>query len=326
MNAPTIAPPVSKAISAEGDDGLFRQSWYPVCLSSEVAQGTVIGRGFLDGRIAIFRGEDGVACVTSAYCPHVGADLSVGRVVGNRVQCAFHQWEYDVQGRCVKTGIGDPPPRNAVLFVFPSVERWGIIWAFNGERPLFELPDLGYSEDQMLIGTYKMAEPNHCDPWVFAANTPDMQHLKVVHKVKFAVDDPHELVQWDDYGLHYNVKADHQGGVKIDWIIGLRGTGFFWRTGTYGDFWCAAVSGFGIPSPGMLQVYGAYMVLKGPKGEENFGTARGITERTLGEDRDILNTIHYRHGTFTAGDRTLARYLSIVRNFPRAHPSAAFIR
>ncbi|VTU23812.1 Aminopyrrolnitrin oxygenase PrnD [Variovorax sp. PBL-H6] len=319
-------PPRALAIPKEGDDGLFRQSWYPLCLSSEVAKGQVLGCSFLDGKVVAFRGDDGVVHVTSAYCPHVGADLSVGKVVGNNLRCAFHHWEYNGEGVCEKTGIGDPPPRSACLFVFPSQEHWGIVWVFNGEEPLFDLPDMGHPEDTLEIWPYKFPRPFHSDPWVFAANTPDMQHLKAVHGVKFEHGDPHDLIEWDEWGLRYNVKAKHQGGVPIDWTLGLRGTGFFWRTGTYGDFWCAAVTGFGLPSPGMHQVFGAAMVLKGEHGKERLAKMRGITERTIGEDEQILDTIHYRQGTFTVADRTLARYLRIVRDFPRAHPSAAFIR
>ena len=321
-----LAAPLRKHIAAEGEDGLFRQSWYPLCLSSEVPAGQVLGCSFLDGKVVAFRGDDGAVHVTSAYCPHVGADLSVGRVVGNNLQCAFHHWEYNAQGQCEKTGIGDPPPALARLFVFPAQERWGIVWVFNGEAPLFDLPGMGYPEDQLLVWTYKYPTPFHSDPWVFAANTPDMQHLKAVHKVKFEHGDPHDLIEWDRWGLQYNVKAKHQGGVPIDWDLGLRGTGFFWRTGSYGEFWCAAVTGFGLPAPGMHQVFGAAMVLQGEGAEERLAKMRGITERTIGEDAQILDTIHYRHGLLTGADRTLARYLTIVREFPRAHPSAAFIR
>jgi phenylpropionate dioxygenase-like ring-hydroxylating dioxygenase large terminal subunit len=247
-------------------------------------------------------------------------------VVGNHVQCAFHHWEYDGNGQCVKTGIGDPAPRHARLFKFPTVERWGIIFAFNGAEPLFELPVFEYSEDQMLWGNYTLPEPLHCDPWVFAANTPDMQHLKVVHKVEFGTPDPHDLVEWDEFGLKYRVQAKHQGGVAIDWTLGLRGTSFFWRTGTYDGWWCAAVTGFGIPYPGVHTVFGAYIVLRGDGEEQRLNKMKEISERTIGEDKDLLNTIHYRAGFMTQADRSLSKYLSIVRDFPRAHPSGPFIR
>ena len=324
MKSPALPPRL--AIPAEGEDGLFRQSWYPLCLSSEVGPGQVLGCSFLDGKVVAFRGDDGIVHVASAYCPHVGADLSVGKVVGRHLQCAFHHWEYDASGACVKTGVGDPPPKNAGLFVFPAEEHWGIVWVFNGEEPLFPLPDMGYPEEELAVWTYKMPRPYHSDPWVFAANTPDMQHLKAVHKVRFEHGDPHDRIQWNEWGLNYDVQARHQGGVEIDWMLGLRGTGFFWRTGTYDGWWCAAVTGFGLPQPGWHHVYGAAMVRRDAQAEEHLRIARGITERTIGEDENILDTIHYRHGTLTAADRTLARYLRMVRDFPRAHPSAPYIR
>src|SRR5262249_34475647 len=101
---------------AEGENGLFTQSWFVVAFSAELAVGQVVGRDFLDGRIVIFRGANGKAQAISAYCPHVGADLQWGAVVGNNIRCAFHHFEYDQTGQCVKTGVGDPPPRAACLF------------------------------------------------------------------------------------------------------------------------------------------------------------------------------------------------------------------
>ena len=328
MDAIEKEPPVARwqPVMAEGEGGLFTQSWFPVALTTEVAQGRVVGRDFLDGRIVIFRDQAGKAHVMSAYCPHVGADLSVGQVVGDRIQCAFHHWEYDVNGKCVKTGIGDPPPKRACLFVFPSRERYGIIWAFNGENPLFELPDLPYPEEDLLMSSYKAAERLNCDPWVFAANTPDMQHLKVVHKVKFDVEDPHDLVNWHERGLEFSYSGVHQGGVPMNNTAGILGTSVFYRWGRYGDFWRAGVVGFGLPRPGQHEVYACQAVLRGPGAEEHLAETIRVSRRTIMEDKDILNTIHYRQGVMTRGDTSLSRFLKYVREYPRAHPSAGFIR
>ena len=124
--------PVSREFWREGDDGLFSQSWYPICLSSEAKQGEVIGRSFLDGEVIVFRGPDGRAHVFGAFCVHMGANLKEGDVVDNCIRCPYHHWQYDHTGACVKTGAGDPPPPSARLFEYPSQERWGLIFAFNG--------------------------------------------------------------------------------------------------------------------------------------------------------------------------------------------------
>src|SRR5262245_41163179 len=117
------SPRNASHIPAEGENGLFSQSWFPLCKSQDVQPGQVIGRNFLDGRVVVLRGADGRARVLSAYCPHLGADLATGSVIGENLRCAFHHWEYDGSGRCVRTGIGDPPPPGARLFEFPVLER-----------------------------------------------------------------------------------------------------------------------------------------------------------------------------------------------------------
>lgn len=329
-----VAPPVSKRarpqaprtqpIPAEGEGG-FSQSWFPVALSSDLAAGQVLGVPFLDGKIVVFRKEGGVAQAMSAYCPHAGADLSMGKVVGNHVQCAFHHWEYDGDGVCVKTGVGDPPPKSACLFVFPTTERFGIVWVFNGEEPRFDLPGLPYPDSELVTASYRMGEPLRCDPWVFAANTPDMQHLKVVHKIHFDDDDPHELVRWHEHGMEFSYTGRHQGDVPIANTAGILGTSVFYRWGMYNGYWRCNVTGFAMLRPGEHEVFSCSLVRAGPDAQAQLADVLGVSRRTVGEDKDILNTIHYRQGLLTKADTTLARFLRYLRSYPRAHPSGPFI-
>lgn len=318
-------------VPEEGSEGLFSQSWFPICLSEELKSGDLLGVPFLDGKVITYRGSDGVARVMSAYCPHVGSDLSIGRVVGNHVECRFHRWQYDAEGRCAKTAIGDDPPARARLFKFPSQERYGIVWAFNGNEPLFDVPDFEYPDADLLVRAYRFDEPFRCDPWVFAANTPDMQHFKVVHGIQFDAEDPHNLVDWQEWGFRYGFSAGHQDGTPIEWTVGIRGTSIFWQEGLYGDTWLGGIVGFALLEPGCHRVFAALAIRDaGPEAgtlhEELFAGAEHLMHRTINEDREILNTIHYRPGTLTRGDTTLARYLKFLRDFPRAHPSRPFLR
>ncbi len=310
----------------EGEGGLFFQTWYPICLSAAVAPGQVVGEDFLDGRVAIYRTMEGKAHVVSAYCPHLGADLSVGTVEGNNLKCRFHHWEYDETGVCVKTGIGDPAPRAACLFTFPTVEKFGIIWAFNGAEAPWELPDFEIPHDRLVMRSVRVPQVYNCDGWIFCCNTPDMQHIKVVHKINFETEDPHQLVTWHENGFDYPLKAEHQGGIKIDWTIGIRGTSFFRQQGMFGDWWLGAITGHSCPRPGQHEIFLCLAVEKDEKAEERLDLAQSVLERTVLEDFPILNSIHYTAGTLTKGDRTLAKFFDYLRSYPRAHPSADFIR
>jgi phenylpropionate dioxygenase-like ring-hydroxylating dioxygenase large terminal subunit len=317
---------ITTDVPFEGENGVFTQSWFAVAMSYELTPGQVIGRDFLDGRIVIFRGENERVVAMSAYCPHVGADLSVGAVVGNNVQCAFHHWEYDQTGQCVKTGAGDPPPKNACLFVFPTEERFGIIWVFNGENPLFDLPTFPYPDEELVMGHPYSPQTLNSDPWVFCANTPDRQHAIHVHKMKYVEDGFDDNTKWDDFGFYFTYQGLDQDNISMDTTLAIRGTSIFYRAGRHGDFWRGSIVGFGVPRPGQMSMLASNFVLKGPEAGEQLEFTNSVSRRTLSEDRDIINTVHYRPGALTRVDKSLARFLHYIRKYPRAHPSGDFIR
>src|SRR6185503_13970725 len=85
--------PIMSAMEAlakrqDEDTAGFHQSWYPLALARELESGQVIGRDFLGTRVILYRDGTGKAVVQSAYCPHLGADLSVGEVVDGQIRCA----------------------------------------------------------------------------------------------------------------------------------------------------------------------------------------------------------------------------------------------
>src|SRR5690242_20421917 len=73
---------------------VMTEGWYPVCSSRALRSGKA--RSFLLGaqRLTLFRGQDGRARALDAFCPHMGADLGNGTVVGNELRCYFHQWQF----------------------------------------------------------------------------------------------------------------------------------------------------------------------------------------------------------------------------------------
>lgn len=316
-----IRPPL------EGEGGLFSQTWFPVCLSSEVGRSEVKGFDFLDGRVIVLRGEDGVARVMSAYCPHLGADLAVGSVVGNTVRCAFHHWQYDGTGRCVRTAVGDPPPPTARLFRFPTAERFGVVYAFNGEEPLFELPGFEYPDEELLwcVEAYPQTFP--VDPWVICCNTPDVQHIRVLHNITFDSDDPGKAAQWTDHSMLYDFAGTHAQGERINFKVGIYGTSIFYQSGLMQGRWFGFLAPMGLPRP---QTTRGYLVLAVRRDEPDAASflqsVLELERHVLSEDVPILETIHFRPGALSATDRTLARFLNYLTKYPRAHPAADFIR
>ena len=320
---------LGRPIPAEGEGGLFTQSWFPICLSSEVGTGQVIGADFLDGRIVIFRGATGRAQVLSAYCPHLGADLTVGDVYNDTIRCAFHHWQYDQHGVCVKTGVGDPPPLAACLFKFPTVEKHGLIWAFNGEEPLFEVPGFPYPDDELVLKIEAFDTILPVDPWVICCNTPDIQHIKALHNITFDQTDPDEEIEWTDHSMLYDFKGRHANGEPIEYRVGIYGTTIFYQSSVFDGRWFGFIAPFGLPRPGQTKTY---MIMAARKADSDAAATQAflnfaldLEKKVVSEDVPIMQTIRFKPGTLTKSDKALSKFLQYLRNFPRAHPSAEFI-
>jgi phenylpropionate dioxygenase-like ring-hydroxylating dioxygenase large terminal subunit len=322
-------------IPAEGENGLFTESWFPICPSFEVPPGKVVGKSFLDGRVVVYRTGDGRPHVMSAYCPHLGADLAVGSVVGDQVRCAFHHWEYDREGRCERTGIGDPPPRNACLFKFPTQEKFGLVWAFNGEEPWWPIPDFPLTEAELDIEVRYDVPTMPVDPWVVCANTPDWQHIKVVHRLEFDHGDLYDRIEWTDSSMRYSFsgRMEHGTGPEVAYNVGIFGTSMFHLHGTLNGQWYAVLTAFGMPAPGVTQNYFVTCIKRGEDTPEQRAQNQmmhafifKLGKMMTSDDRPILHNIRYTPGTMTKADRALARYLDMVRKFPRSHVSADFIK
>ncbi len=315
----------------EGDDGLFRQTWYALCRSSDLPAGSVLGRDFLDGRVAIFRGADGQAQVVSAYCPHLGADLSVGCVTGNSLRCAFHHWEFGPDGRCQRTGTGDPTPPHARVFKFPTVERFGVVWAFNGEQPLFELVEPSRPWNNLVWSTAPAFQLK-TDPWIVCCNTPDWSHFATVHRFGFESEGQHETLRFEEFGVRrtFQAQLEFGEGPQIDFEVTVRGTNLVLIEGSIGGQWFGVAASLGLPRPGLCDFFITTMVDRTEDPSEEAATARlqdyvAISKRMAAEDSPIWDTIHFKPGALTKSDRALARYLEQLRRFPRAHPSKDFI-
>jgi len=320
---------LGRPIPLEGENGVFTQSWFPLCLASEVPAGTVRGVDFLDGRVIVFRGASGTAQVLSAYCPHLGADLSVGDVQGETVRCAFHHWQYDQDGVCVKTGVGDPPPPGACLFQFPTAEKHGVIWAFNGEKPRFALPDFPYPEEDLFIKVEAFETLMPVDPWVVCCNTPDLQHIKALHNITFHQEDPDEEIEWTDHSMLYDFRGKHANGEPIEYRVGIYGTTIFYQSSVFNGRWFGFLAPLGLPRPGQTK---AYFVVAARKADSDDAAteafvdfAMDLEKKVVSEDVPIMQTIRFRPGTLTKSDKALAKFLQYLRNYPRAHPSAEFI-
>ena len=309
----------------EGDGGLFTQSWFPVCYSHELAPGAHVGRDFLDGRVIVARNASGQAQVLSAYCAHLGADLTHGSWRDGRLRCPFHGWEYDLDGRCAATGIGDPAPPRARLFAFPTCEKYGVILAFNGEAASWPMPDLAIAADEAAL----FPAPSrriHCDPWTMLANTPDWQHFLLLHGFEFDVEHAHATRAWHANGMHYTMRTRIDGR-EFEFTPNILGSSVFYVNGRMGDRRFGLMAPFGLPRPGECDIYTVVVLDRRDPDPEGMLQILGARFGAMvDEDYPLIDSAHFRPRNLTRADAQLARFLQMMRDYPRAHPAADFLR
>jgi nitrite reductase/ring-hydroxylating ferredoxin subunit len=320
--------PVGEPVPHEGDDGLYTQSWYPICMAEDLTADRVVGAEFLGGRVVAFRDAAGHACVVSAYCLHLGADLRVGSVSGGMLRCAFHGWAYDGQGICRRTGSGDRVPPGAELFRFPTAEQFGVVWAFNGSEPIFEIPRLPYPDERIRSRRGRFGHLT-MDPWMVSAHTLDLQHLSLPHGFEMKVP-PDDTVSRTAHSHGYNLIGRIPNGHNYDVRIDIHGPNLFLQTGLLNGRWYFWMTSPSLPAPGRTDSFFVYGVCH-EQGESE-ASAEEALQRVFAaqmefysDDSDIFNTIHFRPGLLTARDTTLAAFLDYLRSYPRANPAREFL-
>jgi phenylpropionate dioxygenase-like ring-hydroxylating dioxygenase large terminal subunit len=128
----------------------YPNSWYAMAYSHEIGRGESKSVHFLGRDLVLFRGEDGKLNGIDAICPHLGAHLGGGEVVGNTMQCPFHGWRFDGNGACVAIPYADRVPSIARVGHWEVREENGqvLVWFHaDGAAPTFEVPHLeGYGD------------------------------------------------------------------------------------------------------------------------------------------------------------------------------------
>ena len=254
-----------------------------------------------------------------AFCPHLGADLSVGQVVDGQIRCAYHHWKFDCAGQCVDIPAGDKIPPGARIATYPSAEAWGLIWAFNGEAPTFAVPGIPGAEERELIYETHFRGTRATDPWVSTSNGVDFQHLRALHGLP--VVDP-DAVTVGEHSIEYRIEAPgftHEGRIT--------GVNTFSQHLVLGDQDLFMLFSGAPIAHGHTRGFYTYGVRDTGQGRE--GAAERLAElgafvrQLIAEDAPVLDTIRFRPRVLVASDRHLARFFKYVREFPRAQPPDA---
>ncbi|MGP4001778.1 Rieske 2Fe-2S domain-containing protein [Streptomyces sp. 8N706] len=120
----------------------YPDGWAAVAFSEELKPGAVLTRPLMGEDVVLYRLHNGDVRAIRPYCPHLGAHLGLGEVDGNDLVCPFHRFAFGLDGSCVRTSYGTPPPK-ASLVQLPvrEVNDAVFIWRHHaGGQPDWEIP------------------------------------------------------------------------------------------------------------------------------------------------------------------------------------------
>ena len=115
-----------------------RVTWHPVVATQALRAGHgVLAARVLGQDLALWRSADGLPQAWEDRCPHRGVRLSLGRVVGNQLACAYHGWEYAAgTGRCMTIPAmpREPVPGKVCARTYAVREAQAMVWvALDGD-------------------------------------------------------------------------------------------------------------------------------------------------------------------------------------------------
>jgi phenylpropionate dioxygenase-like ring-hydroxylating dioxygenase large terminal subunit len=165
-----------------GVDRVLLDDWHPVAAADAIVPGTSLPVMLLGKELVVWRTGDGTLHVAEDRCPHRGTRLSMGRVDGESLVCAYHGWRFASSGKCVRIPAHPElvPPGAARLAMHHARERYGLVWACAGE-PRGDVPAFPEAADprlrKVVCGPYRVETSG---PRI-VENFLDMAHFPFVH-------------------------------------------------------------------------------------------------------------------------------------------------
>jgi len=175
-----------RAIEAEAVPTRFARGWHCLGLSGQFKDGKPHTVNAFGQKLVVFQSGDGGLNVLDAYCRHMGADLSKGRIKGDELACPFHDWRWGGDGRCKKIPYARRVPLRARTAAWTTMEQDGLLFVWND-------PEGNPPQPEVAIPRIEGATRDDWTDWVWQEivvetncrevmdNVVDMAHFFYVH-------------------------------------------------------------------------------------------------------------------------------------------------
>src|SRR5437764_674553 len=156
--------------------------WFQVAYPDDLAPGETTALTYWNRELVLWRDADGEFHLQDAYCPHLGAHLGIGgKVDGATLECPFHGWAFDGEGKCTNIPYSDRTNKRARIRTYPTIERNGFVLSWYhpfDEPPKWEIPVIDEIGDPAWSDYYKSTYIIRTIPQEMSENGVDPAHFR----------------------------------------------------------------------------------------------------------------------------------------------------
>ena len=159
-----------------------RNAWYVAAWDYEVTR-KPLARTIAGRPLAMYRTEDGTPVALADACWHRLAPLSMGKVIGDELQCPYHGIRYNSAGRCTSMPAQETINPSATVASFPIADRYRYVWVWVGDPALADpaaIPDMHQMTDDEWTGDGELIYAD-CNYQLVLDNLMDLTHEEFVH-------------------------------------------------------------------------------------------------------------------------------------------------
>ena len=160
--------------------------WYFALPGRRLKPGRTIGLTLLGEPVLLGRARDGRPFALRDLCPHRGMPLSAGHFDGAEIECCYHGWRFNTEGRCTAIPSLVPADRIEVSRIkvkrYPCREAQGNLWVYFGEEngrlpEVPTVPEIGEAAPRLFADMVFVCELDHA-----VVGLMDPAHGPFVHR------------------------------------------------------------------------------------------------------------------------------------------------
>eukprot|EP01018_Ginkgo_biloba_P014645 Gb_20939 [translate_table: standard] len=164
----------------------WESEWYPLYLAAHVPKDAPLGLTVFDKQLVLYEDGDGVFQCYEDRCPHRAAKLSEGQLVEGRLECLYHGWQFEDDGKCVKIPqlpSGAKIPRVACVRSYEVKQSQGVIWVWMADRSSADPKKLPWFEHYARPGFQELSSVHELpyDHSILLENLMDPAHIPISH-------------------------------------------------------------------------------------------------------------------------------------------------